>query len=282
MIEQPAQVGHATPQVVDGVPDVGDAKARGGGGDELHQPLGVLGGEGIGGKVGFGRDDGQDQLGVQAIVGGQALDQGDDVGGAELPRAGAVRLGVGCRGAGGGAGLRRGAEIGDAAGDHGGPEHAGGIGLQRQVCGFQALQLFIGPRVADGQGGLEPGGGENLVDLVEPTADIEPAQMVAGLGQPQVGGLAIAANGAVQVLGGADAMFVTLTRGHADPGVGGAVRGHGLVRGQGSGPGQAHGEARDQSRHQAEEREPDGLEAARGAAGRGHHASSISGKIRTA
>ncbi len=74
MLEQPAQVGEAAPDVLFRVEGVADAEALGRIGDQLHEAEGVLGGTRRRVEIGFGTHDGQRQTRIDAEARCQLLD----------------------------------------------------------------------------------------------------------------------------------------------------------------------------------------------------------------
>ncbi len=73
---QPLEIGHAALDVLLRIERASDPEALLGLGDELHQPLGILGGDGAAVEVGFGDGDGQHQPLVDAVAFGGVAQHG--------------------------------------------------------------------------------------------------------------------------------------------------------------------------------------------------------------
>ena len=80
VVEQPAQVGHAAPDVLHRIHDVGDAEALSRFRDDLHEPEGVAIGTGIGVERGFSGHHGQHQARIELVLASLGDDVVDDLG----------------------------------------------------------------------------------------------------------------------------------------------------------------------------------------------------------
>ena len=86
LLLQPLQVDHGAADVLLGIEGAGHAEAHLGLGNELHDPLRLLGGDGCAVEIGLGDGDGERQLGVDLVtVGGLADHDGQLLFGEGLP-----------------------------------------------------------------------------------------------------------------------------------------------------------------------------------------------------